>query len=76
MIYTNLAELPSPMLRTKFQNNRPSGSGEDDFYFCFLFIAMAAILDHLYKLSSPLTLSLALIGPPVSEQKTFEHCGR
>ena len=45
MIYINFVELPSLMLHTKFQNHRPSGSGEEDFLkFFFLFIAMAAIL--------------------------------
>ena len=44
------------MLRAKFQNDRPSGSAEGDFFL--LFITMAAILvcdlDHLFKLSFPL----------------------
>ena len=31
MIYKNLVELNGLMLHAKFQNHRPSGSGEDDF---------------------------------------------
>ena len=31
MIYINLIELQSLMLHTKFQNHRPSVSGEEDF---------------------------------------------
>ena len=47
MIYINFVELLSLMLHAKFQNHRPSGSGEEDFegfFFFLLFIAMAAIL--------------------------------
>ena len=43
MIYINFVELLSVMLHAKFQNHRPSGSGEDFLRF-LLFIAMAAIL--------------------------------
>ena len=32
------------MLHTKFPENRPAGSGEEDFYRFLLYIAMAAIL--------------------------------
>ena len=31
MIYINFVKLQSLMLHTKFQNHRPSGSGEEDF---------------------------------------------
>ena len=31
MIYINFVELLSVMLHAKFQNHRPSGSGEEDF---------------------------------------------
>ena len=31
MIYINFVELLPLMLHTKFQNHRPSGSGEEDF---------------------------------------------
>ena len=44
MIYINFVELLSLMLHAKFQNHRPSGSGEEDFRGFLLFIAMAAIL--------------------------------
>ena len=37
MIYKNIVELQCPMLHAKFQNHRPSGSGEEDFKgFCYL----------------------------------------
>ena len=32
MIYTNLVDLRSLMLHAKFQNHRPSGSEEEDFF--------------------------------------------
>ena len=44
MIYIYFVELLSLMLHAKFQNHRPSGSGEEDFSRFLLFIAMAAIL--------------------------------
>ena len=47
MIYINFVELLSLVLHAKFQNLRPSCSGEEDFFFLFfflLFIAMAAVL--------------------------------
>ena len=44
MIYTNFVDLHSLILHAKFQNQRPSGSEEEDFYMFLLFIAMAAIL--------------------------------
>ena len=48
MIYINFVELLSLMLHAKFQNQRPSGSGEEDFKgFFLLFIAMAAIIGHV-----------------------------
>ena len=43
-MYTNFVELDCLMLHAKFQNHRPSGSGEEAFYRFLLFIAMAAIL--------------------------------
>ena len=46
MIYTNFVELHCLrlMLHDKFQNHRPSGSGEEDFLRFLLFIALPAIL--------------------------------
>ena len=43
MIYINFVELLSFILHAKFQNHRPSGSGEDFLSFS-LFIAMVASL--------------------------------
>ena len=42
-------KLHSLTLYAKFQNHRPSGSGEQDFYRCLLFIAMAVILVMLAR---------------------------
>ena len=44
MIYMYYDGPASPMLHTKFSENRPNGSGEEDFQRFLLFIAMAAIL--------------------------------
>ena len=44
MIYIYFVELLSLMLHARFQNHRPSGSGENILKMCLLFIAMAAIL--------------------------------
>ena len=44
MIYIHLIDLHFLMFHAKFQNHRPSGSGEEDFKRFLLFIAMAAIL--------------------------------
>ena len=60
IIYINFVELHCPMHHAKFQNHRPSGSGEEDFYRVLLFKlwpwrpAWSCDLDHLYKLSFPL----------------------
>ena len=43
MIYTNFVEHHCLMLHAKFQNLRPSGSGEENFKMSLLFIAMAVI---------------------------------
>ena len=58
MIYINFVELLSLMLHAKFQNHRPSGSGEEDFKGFFAIYAIllwwpswSCDLDHLYKLS-------------------------
>ena len=44
------------MLHAKFQNHRPSGSGEEDFLKVFAVYSHGAHLGHvtLYKLSFPL----------------------
>ena len=36
MIYTNFVELHSLMFHAKFQNYRPSGSGEEVFFIFFV----------------------------------------
>ena len=51
------------MLHTKFQGNRPSGSGVEDFLRFLPYMGMAANwscdLDEIYKLSFPLCLKAA-----------------
>ena len=44
MIYIKFVELYCLILHAKFQNYRPSSSGEEDFKRFLLFIAMVAIL--------------------------------
>ena len=44
MIYINFVELHCLLLYAKFQNHRPSGSGEEDFQRFLLSIAIVAIL--------------------------------
>ena len=45
MIYINFVKLLSLMLHAKFQNHRPSGSGEEDFKgFFFAIYSHEAIL--------------------------------
>ena len=52
MININFVELLSLMLHAKFQNHRPSGSGEEDFKVFLLWRpSWSCDLDHLYKLS-------------------------
>ena len=59
MIYINIVELHCLMHHAKFQNHRPSGSGEEDFLKVFAINSHGGHLghvtfDHLYKLSFPL----------------------
>ena len=44
IIYTNYDGQESPMLLTKFNGNRPAGSGEEDFLRFLPYMGMAAIL--------------------------------
>ena len=69
------------MLHTKFRENRPAGSGEEDFLRVFTINGRGGHLGHvtqmpLTKYGSPyprrLHIKLALIGPAVSEKKMFE----
>ena len=43
-MYINFVELYCLKLHAKFQNHRPSGSGEEDFLRFLLFISIAANL--------------------------------
>ena len=54
IIYISFLELESLMLHAKFQDHRTSGSGEEDFYYIW-WLSWSCDLDHLYRLSFPLT---------------------
>ena len=47
MIYRNFVELHCLMLHNKFQNHRPSGSGEEDFFFFFAIYSHGGHLGHV-----------------------------
>ena len=47
MIYTNFAELHCLMLHAKFQNHRPSGSGEEDFKKVYAIYSHDGYLGHV-----------------------------
>ena len=47
MIYINFVELLSQMLHAKFQNHRPSGSGEEDFLSFFAIYSHGGHLGHV-----------------------------
>ena len=44
IIYINCDGQESPMLHTKFRENRPTGSGEEDFEGFLPYMGMTAIL--------------------------------
>ena len=46
-IYTNFVELYCLMLHAKFQNHRPSGSGEEDFLNVFVIYSHGSHLGHM-----------------------------
>ena len=47
MIYINFVELLSLMLHVKFQNRKPSGSGEEDFLKVFAIYSHGGHLGHV-----------------------------
>ena len=60
MIYTNFVELYCLLLHAKFQNHRPSGSGEERFSMIFAIYSHGGHLGHVTltiytKLSFPLS---------------------
>ena len=84
MTYTNFVELHCLMLHAKFQNHRPR-SGEEDFLKVFAIYSHGGHLGHVTwtiytNFCSPflrmLHMKFDLIGPVVSEAKTFAHCGQ
>ena len=63
------------MLHTKFHENQPAGSGEDQVVCNHIWAWQpfwSCDLDFTIKLDSPHKISL--IGPAVSEKKIFEKC--
>ena len=70
------------MLHTKFRENRPAGSGEEDFLRVFTIYGHGGHLGYVtwtiyINFRSPfprwLHINLALIGQAVSEEKMFEN---
>ena len=47
MIYTDFVELDNLMLHAKFENHRPSGSGEEDFLKVFAIYSHRGHLGHV-----------------------------
>ena len=47
MIYINYDWQESPMLHTKFRENRPTGSGEEDFLRVFTIYGRGGHLGHV-----------------------------
>ena len=47
MIHINFVELYCLMLHAKFQNHRPSGSGEEDFFKVFAIYSYGGHLGHV-----------------------------
>ena len=47
MIYTNFIELHCLVLHAKFQNHRPSGSGDEDFFKVFAIYSPGGYLSHV-----------------------------
>ena len=62
------------MLHTKFHENRPAGSGEEDYHIWAWRPSWSCDLDFAIKLLSPLPMDFTLIGQAVSEKKIFEKC--
>ena len=52
IIWTNYDGLESPMLHTKFRENRPAGSGEEDFWRVFTIYGRGSHLGHVTSIMS------------------------
>ena len=50
IIWTNYDGLESPMLHTKFRENRPTGSGEEDFWRVFTIYGPGGHLGHVTQM--------------------------
>ena len=81
MIYINFVELHCLMLHAKFQNHRPSGSGEENLLKVFAIYSHGGHLGHvtwtiyIYFCLPFLRMLLMKFGfdwPKVSEEKIFE----
>ena len=66
MIYINFVEFFSLMLHAKFQNHRPSGSGEEDFKGFLVFNSHGGHLGHV-----TLTIYINFHSPFLKILKTF-----
>ena len=84
IIWINSIIHEHPMLHTKFQDQQPFGSGEEDFYFFLAYMGMAAILIMWPGLFEQTFVppshrssmwNLTLIGQAVSEEM-FKECRR
>ena len=51
IILSNYDWLKSPMLHTKFRENRPTGSGEEDFLSVFTIYGRGGHLGHVTQIS-------------------------
>ena len=70
------------MLHTKFRENRPAGSGEEDYLRVFTIYGLGGHLGHVtwtiyinFRFAFPrrLHIKFGLIGQAVSEEKMFEN---
>ena len=80
-IWTNLVVLSHLMLHTMFQGNQPCSSGKEAFLRFLPYMGIVAILfmrpgafEQIFNLPLPVCCiwNLILIGPVVSEKKSFE----
>ena len=78
MIYINFVELLSLMLHNKFQNHRPSGSGDEDFKgFCGYLdhVTWTIYINFLSPILRMLHMKFGFDRPSRSEEKIFEIVG-
>ena len=84
MIYTNFVELLSLMVHVKFQNHRPSDSGEEHFKGYSInthgghlgHVTWTIYIDFRFLFLRMLHMKFGFDWPAVLEEDTFEHCGQ